>query len=96
MSTPDVLVRALLVIAFAGVAVYFVRADQRGTARGGGVVPRAVTLAPARLERRANPRQRLTAAAGLTVGAIVAGAVLALVVSVVVAYLVTSITGLVS
>lgn len=96
MSTPDVLVRALLVIAFAGVALYFVRADQRSTSREGDAAPRAIALVPARLERRADQRRRLTAAIGLTGGAIIAGAMLALVVSVVVAYLVTSISGLVS
>lgn len=96
MSTPDVLLRALLVVAFASIALYYVRTDQRGERPNGSGAPRTLSLVPARLERGADPRRRLTAAAGLTAGAIVAGAMLALVVSVVVAYLVASITGLVS
>lgn len=96
MSTPDVLLRALLVVAFAAVAVYAVRADQRNARQGERTTPSRVELVQARLDIGTDRRRRLTAAGTLTGGAIVAGAMLALVVSVVVAYLVTSITGLVS
>lgn len=96
MSTPDVLLRALLVVAFAGVALFSVRADHRHGWPSEVSHPQHLTVRPNPLEHTPDVRRRLVAVAGLTGGAIVAGAMLAVVVSVIVAYLVTSISGLLS